>query len=116
GLVAGARAALLPVVSEAAGLSALEALAAGTPVVASAVGALPGVVGTAGILVEPGEPERLARALATIWSDDRVHERLRLEAQERALRDRRTWDDVAADTRAIYADVGQRGSRPRHRP
>ena len=73
GLVRGARAVLLPVVSEAAGLPAIEALACGTPVVASAVGPLPGLIGTAGLLVEPGDPDRLAVALTTIWADDGVH-------------------------------------------
>jgi glycosyltransferase involved in cell wall biosynthesis len=104
-LVAGARAAILPVVSEAAGLPAIEALAAATPVVASAVGPLPEMVGTAGILVEPRNPGRLAQALATTWADDAVHERLAVEARERSVRDRRSWADVAAETRAVYAGV-----------
>jgi glycosyltransferase involved in cell wall biosynthesis len=99
----------LPVVSEATGLSATEALAAGTPVVASAVGALPEIVGAAGILVEPRDPARLAQALATTWADDRVHERLAVEARERAFRDRRTWADVARETRAVYAAAGVPG-------
>jgi D-inositol-3-phosphate glycosyltransferase len=104
-LVAGARAALLPVVSEGAGLAALEALATATPVIASAVGALPAIVGAAGILVEPRDPGRLAQALATTWADDRVHERLAVEARERTFRDRRSWADVAADTREVYTAV-----------
>ena len=63
GLVRGARAVILPVVSEAAGLPVIEALACGTPVVASAVGPLPEIVGPAGLLVEPRDPDRLAVAL-----------------------------------------------------
>ena len=51
----------------------MEALAAGTPVVASAVGALPEIVGSAGLLVEPGDPRRLAAALGAIWTDDAIH-------------------------------------------
>ena len=112
GLVRGARAAILPVLSEAAGLPIVEAVAAGTPVVASAVGALPELVGRAGLLVEPGDPARLATALATIWTDDVVHGRVAAAAVERAKSDRRTWADVAADTRAIYAEVGIRSSEP----
>jgi glycosyltransferase involved in cell wall biosynthesis len=107
-LVRGARAAILPTVSDATGLPALEAIACGTPVVASAVGALPEVVGAAGILVPPREPERLASALATAWSDDPVHARLAAVARERAQTDRRTWADVARETRRVYADVGIR--------
>ena len=109
GLVRGARAALLPVVSDAAGLAATEALACGTPVVASAVGALSDLVGSAGILVEPRDPERLAVALRAAWADDRMHDRIAANARERATWQRRTWADVARETRAIYADVGVRG-------
>ncbi len=93
-------------VSEATGLPALDALAAGTPVVASAVGPLPSIVGGAGIVVEPGDARSLARALATVWSDDRVHAGLQSAASTRAMELTRTWADVAADTRAVYAEVG----------
>jgi glycosyltransferase involved in cell wall biosynthesis len=100
---------LLPALSDAAGLPAIEALAAGTPVVASAVGALPQIVGAAGILVEPRDPARLAQALAAAWADDAVHERLVVEARERSIRDRRTWADVAAETRRVYAEAATPG-------
>jgi glycosyltransferase involved in cell wall biosynthesis len=103
-LIAGARAAILPVVSDAAALPVLESLAAGTPVIASAVGALPEIVGGAGILVEPRDPARLATALATTWTDDDVHARLAANARERAAH-RRTWVDVARDTRSVYEGV-----------
>jgi glycosyltransferase involved in cell wall biosynthesis len=106
GLVRAARAALLPVVSDAAGLTATEAIACGTPVVASSVGALSDLVGGAGILVEPRDPERLAVALKAAWADDRVHDRLAANARERATWQRRTWADVARETRTVYADVG----------
>ncbi len=106
GLLRAARAVILPVLSEAAGLPIVEALSVGTPVVASAVGALPELVGRAGLLVEPRDPDRLAIALSTIWTDDTVHARVAGEAKERAKGRRRTWADVAADTRSIYAEVG----------
>ena len=107
-LVRGARAAILPAVSDAAGLPALEAIACGTPVVASAVGALPEIVGSAGIVVAPRDPERLATALATAWSDERLHGQLALAARERAETDRWSWADVAEATRRIYAEVALR--------
>jgi glycosyltransferase involved in cell wall biosynthesis len=106
-LVRGARAALLPVVSDAAGYPAIEAIACGVPVVATAVGALPEIVGAAGILVGPRDPARLAQALATAYADDRVHGALAAIARERAATDRRTWADVAAQTRAIYAEAAR---------
>jgi len=104
-LVRGARAAILPAISDSAGLPALEAIACGTPVIASAVGALPEIVGSAGIVVQSRDADRLASALATAWSDERVHARLASAARERAQADRRTWADVADETRRVYADV-----------
>jgi glycosyltransferase involved in cell wall biosynthesis len=104
----GARATLLPVVAESVGLAALESIAVGTPVLASAVGVLPELVGPAGVLVPPGDPERLAVALAAVWSDDGLHDGVREATRERALATRRTWDDVALDTRRVYATVGIR--------
>ena len=107
-LVRGARGAVLPVVSDAAGLSAIEALACGIPVVASAVGPLPEIIGPAGLLVEPGDTDRLAVALAAIWADDGVHAGIAAIAHDAANRGTRTWADVARETRAIYAAVGGR--------
>jgi glycosyltransferase involved in cell wall biosynthesis len=109
-LVQCARAVIVPVVSEATGLPAIEAVACGTPVVASAVGPLPELVGQAGLLVEPGDADRLALALATIWTDDDVHRRLAEQTSIRASADRRTWADVAGETRSVYAEIGTRAS------
>lgn len=106
-LVRGARAAVLPAVSDAAGLPALDALAAAVPVIASAVGALPELVDGAGIIVEPRDPDRLAAAIRTAWSDDRTQRQLTEIARERSEHPR-TWADVAAETRRVYAEVGIR--------
>lgn len=108
-LVAGARAAVHPVASDAAALSLLDALAAGTPVVASNVGAVAEAVGPAGLLVEPRDPGRLAHALRAAWADDRVHRGIVRAAAERAGAERRTWADVARETRAVYAAVAAGG-------
>jgi glycosyltransferase involved in cell wall biosynthesis len=111
-LIRGARAALLPVLADSNGLAAIEAIASGVPVIASSVGALPEIVGTAGILVEPRDPERLAVALAAAWSDEVVHDRISAAAATRARGDGqpvRTWRDVAAEVRSIYADVSRPG-------
>lgn len=104
-IVAGARAVLAPMRSDATGFAALDALAVGVPVVASAVDALPGIVGTAGILVEPRDVERLAAALTSIWTNESLHARLAKAAAASSVRSR-TWRDVAADVRRIYAEVG----------
>jgi glycosyltransferase involved in cell wall biosynthesis len=106
-LVAGARLLVLPARSEATGTMAMESLAAGVPVVASAVGSLPEIVGPAGILVEPGDPRRLAVALRAAWADDSLHATLVAAALERAASGR-TWADVAEETRAIWAAAAGR--------
>ena len=113
-IVAAARAVVLPVVSEASGLVAIDALAAGVPVIASAVGALPEIIGSAGILVEPRDRERLAVALATAWGDDPVRAGIVAAARARAAspEQARTWVDVANDVRAIYAAAGRRREPP----
>lgn len=109
-LVAGARAVVQPAVSEATGFPALDAIAAGVPVIASAVGALPEIVARGGILVEPRNPERLAEAITAAWTEDRLHGELR-RAAVAASQASRTWADVALETRRAYAAVGLRPRR-----
>jgi glycosyltransferase involved in cell wall biosynthesis len=104
-IVRRARAALVPMRSDATGFAALDALAVGVPVVASAVEALPGIVGTSGILVEPRDVDRMANALTTIWTNDALRKRLAAAAAKADV-GKRTWRDVARDVRAIYAEVG----------
>ncbi len=105
-LVAGARFLVQPVRSDAAGTAAMEALAAGVPVVATSVGALPEVIGPAGILVEAGDARRLAVAVRAAWSDDALLAGLRAAASERSAASR-TWADVARETRAIWSEAAR---------
>lgn len=62
--------------SEAMPMSVLEAMAAGVPVVASAVGGVPEAVGEAGLLVPAAEPAALAAALARVAGDAALRDRL----------------------------------------
>lgn len=107
-LIQGARAIVLPVLSEGAGLAAIESLASGVPVIGSAVGALPEIIGPAGLLVEPRDVDRLAVALSAVMTNDTLHAGIAAEAVDRATAATRTWDDVADETRAVYAEVGTR--------
>jgi glycosyltransferase involved in cell wall biosynthesis len=106
-LESGAVGHVQPALSDATGISALEALASGIPVIASRTGALPEIVGPAGIIVEPRDPGRLAAALATIWSGGPVATQVTRAAQARAAGPRRRWADVARDTRMAYASAVQ---------
>lgn len=102
-LLGGARALVAPALVDGSGLPVIEAIAAGIPVVASSVGGLPELVGKAGILVLPRDARRLAAALAATWSDDRLHARLSRAAAKAVQVGRRSWKDVAAETRDVYA-------------
>ena len=50
-------------------------------------------------------------ALATIWADDGVHQRIATAARARAKAGKRSWADVARETRFVYAEVGIRPER-----
>jgi glycosyltransferase involved in cell wall biosynthesis len=68
-LMAGASVFAYPSRYEGFGLPPLEAMAAGTPVVATRAGALPQVLGEAAAFVEPGDAEALAATLAEVVTD-----------------------------------------------
>ncbi len=93
-------------VSELLGLSAIEAMASATPVVASSVGGLPEVVedGITGFLVEPGNIEELRERLAQILGDPRLAERLGRRARERFL-ERFTWEACAERCLSAYSEL-----------
>jgi glycosyltransferase involved in cell wall biosynthesis len=107
--------AVLPSYREAQGLSILEAMALGRPVVASAVGGIPEMVehGRTGLLVPPREPDFLAQAIVKVLSDhqyadtlgkagrDLVHERFCAELMVRAIE--AIYDEAVADERRLAA-------------
>jgi glycosyltransferase involved in cell wall biosynthesis len=88
---------------------AVEAMASGVPVVASNIGALPEVVGDAGVLVPPGDPSALATALGGLLEDPGSWHRLRRAALTRAPVF--AWSVVARDHIALYADVADGEAR-----
>lgn len=104
-LEAGATGFVFPSLSEGTGLAVMEALAMGVPVVASRTGPLPEIVAKAGIIVEPRDPARLAAAMRAIWVEGAVRSQLVRQASHRAAGPRRTWLDVARETRAVYAEA-----------
>jgi glycosyltransferase involved in cell wall biosynthesis len=69
-LYRGARALLLPSLYEGFGLTALEAMACGTPVVVSNRSSLPEVVGDAALFVDPEDPAAIAVAIRRLFTDD----------------------------------------------
>jgi glycogen synthase len=104
-----ARVLALPSEYEAFGLVLLEALAQGTPVIASRVGGIPEFIldGQAGLLVTPGSTDELAAALQRLWSDDGLASRLGKYGHDEVV-PRYTWDALADRLSAIYGEVTTR--------
>lgn len=93
---------------ESFGIVLVEAMAAGLPVVASDIPGYREVVrdGVEGLLVPPGDPEALAEGVGKVLDDPDAARRLGGAGRERAAR--YSWDVVAADLEAVYAEVAER--------
>ncbi len=96
---------VIPSFHEGFGLPALEAMTVGVPVVATARGGLPEVVGDAGLLVEP-QAGALAGAIRRLLDDRELAERLVTRGFERARRF--TWRAAAQAARDAYAQAIER--------
>ncbi len=81
----------------------VEAMACGTPVVASRSGALPDVVGDAGLLVPPGDVAALGAALRQVVDDAELAATLRRRGFDVAARC--SWDAVAEQVEDLYHQV-----------
>jgi glycosyltransferase involved in cell wall biosynthesis len=88
------------------GITPLEAMACGRPVVATAVGGLVDTVadGVTGDLVPPRNPEQLGRVLAALLADDERRAAYGAAGVRRA-RARYRWSRVVADTESVYRQV-----------
>jgi D-inositol-3-phosphate glycosyltransferase len=81
----------------------IQAMACGTPVVASATGGAADAVldGTTGILVEPGRPALLAQKIRALLAHPMMLQAYSVAATDRA-RSRYSWDRIAHETLAVY--------------
>ena len=88
---------------EPSGMASVQAMACGTPVIASAVGGqVDAVVDcTTGILVPPGRPALLAHRIRQLLSHPMLLESFSVAAADRA-RSRYCWDRIAHETLAVY--------------
>lgn len=102
-LYAGATCFIFPSVYEGFGLPVLEAMAAGTPVIASRAGAIPEVAGDAALLIDASRPRDIAEAVATVLTDSTLRARLAAAGAARARAF--TWETVARQTLAVYQSV-----------
>ncbi|MGC4087329.1 MAG: glycosyltransferase family 1 protein [Polyangiaceae bacterium] len=87
------------------GLSVLEAMACGTPVVAAAALDAPEFVGDAGILVDPDDVEGLAESMRRVLTEPALQSSLAQKGIERAHR--YSWANTAVGTREVYESVAR---------
>ena len=106
-LLNSAEVAVVPSLYEGFSLPAIEAMACGTPLVATTGGALPEVVGDDGstaVLVEPGDPSALALGIAKLLDEPALAARIGEAGRLRVL-DRFTWTSAARRTVEVYRDA-----------
>lgn len=113
-MFASAEIACIPSLYEGFSLPAVEAMASGTPIVASRAGALPEVLGRAGDcaeLVTPGDVGELSQALSRLLDSPQLRHRLGTAGRRRA-QDVFSWESVAAATARVYQGAVARRRQP----
>ena len=111
-LLASAEIACIPSLYEGFSLPAVEAMASGTPIVASRAGALPEVLGADGLcarLVPPGDVEQLTRVVGELLDSPEQLKRLGAAGRRRAV-EVFSWESVAAQTVRVYQQAIARSS------
>ena len=87
----------------------LEAMAAGTPVLATQVGEIPRVLDGGGTLISPGDPAGLSRALAGLL-EDRAGRRRRSNAARARVRESFSLEATVRGYAAVYEQLSRRDS------
>ncbi len=93
-------------VHEGFGLPLAEAMACGTPVLGTQIGAYEEIVrhGESGWLVPPRDPRALADAIRMMWNDASLRQRLAESGRQR-VREKFNWRKAAEETLAVYEEV-----------
>jgi glycosyltransferase involved in cell wall biosynthesis len=105
---AGAQGLVFPSLYEGFGLPVLEAMACGTPVVASCASSIPEVGGDAALYFDPMDVEAMVEAVRRLLCDTELQDSMRMQGLIRAADF--SWEVAATTTRAVY-DVVLRGRR-----
>jgi glycosyltransferase involved in cell wall biosynthesis len=101
-----------PSLYEGFGLPVLEAMACGTPVVASKRSSLPEVVGEAGLLVDPLDVTAIADAMAQVLADEDLHQRLSQSGHRQAAKF--NWGETAAKLVELYQELLMKAKLSQH--
>ena len=97
---------LAPSIYEGFGLTVLEAMACGTPVVTSNVSSIPEVTGDAGIMVNPNSVEDIEEAVMTLYKDSALKSQL---IEKGLLRVKSfTWANTAQQVALVYEEIYQK--------
>lgn len=91
------------------GLPPLEAMACGTPVVASDGGSLPEITGAAGFAIDPDDPRNMAGAIIAIIMQEQLAAELRQKGPQQAAKF--SWETTATETLRVYDRVLDRYRR-----
>lgn len=91
---------VFPSLYEGFGLTPLEAMACGTPIICSNASSLPEVVGDAGILLDPRDVAGFAREMERVLSDTTLRQELRGRGLTQAAKF--SWERTARETLAVY--------------
>lgn len=92
-----------PSLYEGFGIPPLEAMACGTPVVASNTSSIPEVVGDAALLFDPYNVEEIANAMYRALTNEQLRDELRQKGFKRAKQF--SWEKAARETLAVYEGV-----------
>lgn len=93
-----------PSLYEGFGLPVLEAMGAGAAIIAGNRGAVPEVLGDAGVLVDPEQPDVIKDAFVALMDSEEKRQSFKLAAGKRAKLF--SWEETAKKTVAIYEEIG----------
>jgi len=97
---------VFPSLYEGFGMPPLEAMACGTPVVASSRAAVPEMLGDAAVLVDPGEPATIANAMKEVLKREELRKSLVASGLEKAPLF--SWEKAAKATESLYRSVWEK--------
>lgn len=98
-----ARVSVFPSLYEGFGLPPLEAMAEGSPVIASSSAAFPEVLGDAALFFNPQEETALREALLALWNDESLRAKLREKGYRQSRRF--SWETLGKETLSLYREA-----------